>query len=81
MSPRDKTSVQSLLCACLQIPLRELALHQTYVNVTSAIYHLILGATIGLGQLFLCSIYVNVKCLQFNFSSHVVFLAELFCVR
>ena len=27
----------------------------------------------GLGQLLLCTIYVNIKCLPFNFSCHLVF--------
>ena len=33
---------------CVQITLRELALHQTYISVTSAIHHLVLGANIAL---------------------------------
>ena len=30
----------------------------------------------GLGQLLLYTIYVNIKCLQFNLSCHVVFLCQ-----
>ena len=67
-------SLCNVRSTCIQITLRELALHQTDVSVISAVHHLVLGETIALLFSRVCDnyycvpLYVNIKCLQFNFS-------------